>query len=418
MAGTPAAGGDLTQLDALLKNTYGDYLQNLEKESLPLRLLEKVTDGFEGRQFHDAVDLQRGWPVGGRGERETLPLKNANTVKNSTVTVKPQTLTVEVTQELIDKMQGNPGAFARGLETAMSQAREAFRVHLSKHVAGDGYSATGAATGRKMVLTATGATDAAFDAGGDAQVKFDTDHNVAVGMYVDIYNGSTKKVGNALVESLTSTEVKVNDDGTNTTGLPYTIQDNDELFLAGERGNAIHGLRAGADKGTIIATYMGINRSTYPEWAGNYTASLGDPISETVLDRHVDACRRRGGGDIDALLSSYAVRRPYLQTLQAQRQQIEVALKAGGNEKVAAYDGKPWYASPDVRAGSLFGLQLGSWALMEQTPFGWVRNQDSLLNRQGRTLVYEIYGRWTIEVYCRNPKANFLIEGATSDTVV
>lgn len=73
----------------------------------------------------------------------------------------------------------------------------------------------------------------------------------------------------------------------------------DELSTAlfsdgtGDDGKQMDGLQAAVDDGTNVATYAGINRSTYTWWQANYTA-LGGVLSLSAMATMFDSCEHAG----------------------------------------------------------------------------------------------------------------------------
>lgn len=130
----------------------------------------------------------------------------------------------------------------------------------------------------------------------------------------------------------------------------------------GQSDLEMDGLRAAVDDGTNVATYAGINRSTYTWWQAQYT-SLGTVLHLTDMATMYDSCEHNGKRP-DFIVTTKDIWSDYEALLISQVRFVNSdgsANKADGGMSRLAFRATPVESDPYCPAGKMFFLNTDSF---------------------------------------------------------
>lgn len=302
--------GDRTTLLELMKEVYDPMIA--EQQNLTAftwnEFDENDTDemklGGKGWVFENNMGgNQEG--IGARAERGTLPSAGTQRWKQGTVLPKYHYGTWELTGPMIMSAKKNVEAFANSQTSEMQRLTKDVIKDLNRVVWGSGSGQLG--------LVKSEEAGATFDVSAADSINF------RLNMVVDVWVGVTAVIRDTAT-GLTIDAMAVQADGDMriTLSVDKTLVAGDMVTRTGARvpaggDNEILGLKAAIDDGTVMVTYHGVSRTTYPLFKGN-VLSNGGTLRNMSLDLHqqaIDACSEMGGEEPDWLRMNQGQRRKF-----------------------------------------------------------------------------------------------------------
>lgn len=202
----------------------------------------------------------------------------------------------------------------------------------------------------------------------------------------------------------------------------------------GGTNREMQGLLAGADDGTIVATYLNIARSGNRYWQSVIVdasgAAFGGTMSEDLLQYGDDECSIRGNGKINAFVFSRSAARSLWKVLKQDRVFVDPRAYTGtGNGAGPAKSGLvimlgdrtvPVKVCRKLSPELAFGLTTSSWKRPTLGVFEWDDKTGSIWNRvvdsTGRKDAYFAVGQLSEELVCLAPRQNVKFTNLTAVT--
>lgn len=283
-----------------------------------------VTEGPDGKQINLAHVFSYGGGVGFMAEDDYIYTSQDPDIKQSNITIKQATATVEMSGRVMRRVKEGPAAFATWAERILPERVKRLAFHKDRALMGAGTGilfrvnmATPASTGLGI--------DSAFGiAGLEGAV-----HLIYLGDSIRLAadsGGATLRTNAAVVKKLSYTASTIDLDL-----LPTSTADNDYAALGDANVNGFGtkepmGLLGIVDDGTVVATFQGLARSTYPllnaQIIDATTANggvFGGQFGEDLLEYADRIAYERGMAKPDVLVCNRSARASFWKDLKNDR---------------------------------------------------------------------------------------------------
>lgn len=377
-------------VSAILKEVYpGSIEDELNNEIALWAVLdkEKVTLA-QGQHLVKPFRVNRNQGMGARNDTDMLPLPGNQTLASAKINMSSNYLVGEITGRVIRTSYSDDAAFENALEEEIRFSLTDIPNEIGRQLFG----------GAGQLTTVNGAVSAA------TAVVVNSTQYLAVGMYVEFWNGATNQTTNdaGLTTGYVGTQITAINNATNTVTVAtaQTIATGATVARAGNNTGAtatkeLMGLDVILDDGTDYPglNYFGVSRSTYPILNGNRTNAAGS-LSENLMQQAFDNARQIGGGIIDLVITDYGTRRAYTNLLTSLKRYPLEGVQApsfAGGLKVSedlrtqmgeglSFSGATVIPSRQAPPKKMFMLDTDSFKLYQQSEVEWVMNGDSVLH--------------------------------------
>lgn len=325
--GTKSSGSDFVGLNDALKHVYEPAMANNAVVESEVWDLFTEQEGFEwsegpdGKQINMSHIFASGGGSGFMDEDDYLYTPTSPTIKQSSLTLKQGTVTVELSGRTLRRVKAGPAAFATWADEALPLAVERLVFHKDRALMGDG---TGIVCRIDEVTPAVSdlGIDSAYGIAGLAGATNLVLENDSL-RFGPNANGTSLRTGAAVVSAVDYPNSEINIDA-----LPTSTADNDYVFVgdANVNGSGTRepmGLLGIVDDGTVLATFQGLSRTTYPRMQAHIidstSGTFNATLSEDLLDYSDSIAWQRGKGKPSIVLTSYSGRRSYWKSLKSDR---------------------------------------------------------------------------------------------------
>ena len=349
---------DSSTIDGLLKKVYTpkeiENLQNMETATLSK--IKKSPKKPAGQGFVFPVNLKKKKKgQGSQNELEALRTSGSQTPVQGTILPKVFTHTIRYSGLSLAIAKGNEESFA---DNATFQVEEGFKdssKELNAQLFRDGSG---------LLALVNGAVSAS------ATVTFDNGvpTHFREGMELDFFNGATKEVSAAEVSSINISSSQI------VLSSAVTLTDNDEIYRAGVNDNAPTdgkewaGLPLVTDDGSLLTTYEGISRSTYPKWDGISIAQSGANISNDKLQQAISRVKVTSGKKPKKIISNTSQFRKYLDVVTPMKTFNDSNKMDSGYVAVPTWNGMEWIEDTDCAFDTIYMIDPDYFELFEVTP--------------------------------------------------
>lgn len=328
--GTKGSGSDYIGLNDMMKNVYTESFENnVEADSEVSDIVSKaegfsVVDGPDGKQVTLGHIFSSGGGVGAMLEDDYLYTATTPTTKQSSLTIKQLTATVELSGRTLRRVKKGPAAFVSWAEEALPRKAARLAFHRDRMWIGAG---TGI-IGRINQGSPDGTDDGLDTAYGIANLEG------AVNLLLRDDNTKwTAAAAGTTVRALTAKVTSI--DYVNNTvtydQLPTSGVDNDYVFLGDANiqssgARECMGFEGLIDDGNVLSSIQGLSRTTYPELKSQVIDStstalnFGSTLSEDLLDYADSLCYERGNmGRPSHILVNRSGQRSFWKSLKGDR---------------------------------------------------------------------------------------------------
>jgi hypothetical protein len=385
------AEASLSTVSAILKEVYPGSIEDELNNEVGLWAVlekEKVTIEGEGKHLVRPFRVGRNQGLGARNDTDLLPQPGSQQLQNAQINMSSNYLVGQITGRVIRSSFGSDAAFENALE-------EEIQFSLTDIGSEIGYQVYGLLGQR---TTVNGAVTASTSV-----VVLNTQY-LAVGMYVEFWNGSTNETTNdsALPAGYTGTQITAINNATNTltVATAQTLTTGAGVSRAGNNTaqtttKELFGLDFFYDNGTDYPglLYFGANRATFPVLYGN-RVDAAHSLSESVMQQAFDSARQIGGGIIDFITCDYATRRTYTGLLTSDKRYPLEGVQSpqfAGGIKVSqdlrnqlgeglSFSGATVAPSRLAPPAKMYMNDLDSLTIYQQSEIEWVMNGDSILH--------------------------------------
>ena len=186
----------------------------------------------------------------------------------------------------------------------------------------------------------------------------------------------------------------------------------------------IMGIPGMVDDGTLVNSYFGVNRTSYPILQARVVANAGT-ISADLIQREIDVAEQRGQGNISVHLMHHSTRRAYLAVMEGDRRYMGGDLRNPDAGTKAAKGGSVGFGGVSIREEKHFPY--GMWVGMDTSSFmRFVSVEGRWEDRQGSILQLDTANAthtFTALFYMRDafamtrPNSSFRLDGLTTSVV-
>lgn len=302
-------GSNVTNLNGLLKQVYGDYLarqQNLSHMSYDkiAKSAKKYNAGGQG--FFGGINDYGNESIGAINEEEQFRTIDNEGYQQYKVLPKVNVAPIQFSGLVAEAANSDPEAFADSVVDALDRAKERLMKDMNRQFFGLG-------TG---LLCSPGGTVSSSA----TSFSVDSAQYLRKNMVIDIFNGASKSVDSYRIQEVDkaanvvyfSTQISV----AITAGsqiVKENIRDS-----APTDGKEMMGLRGIIDDATEVSTFENIDATTSRIWRGVRTSSATNLTSD-LLQRLLDDVRIAGGESPDLILMHQKQRRKYLDLVVPQK---------------------------------------------------------------------------------------------------
>lgn len=407
-------------VSAILKEVYPGAIEDELNNEVALWAVmdkEKVTVDGQGKRIVRPFRVNRNQGFGARNDTDILPQPGAQTLAQAQINMASNYLRGQITGRVIRTTYGDDAAFENALAEEISFGLTDFASEVGRQL----YNGAG------QLTTVNGAVTAS------TTVVVNNTQYLAVGMYVEFWNGATNQTTNdaGLPTGQTGTAIVTVNNATNTitvttaqasiaTGAAVARAQNNTSATATKE---FAGLDTMLDDNTDYPglAYFGVNRATYPVLYGN-RFDAATALTEDKMQQAFDLARQVGGGIIDAIFTDYRSRRVYSGLLTSLKRYplegVQAPEFAGGISvsrdlrtqlgEGLSFSGASVIPSRQAPPKKMWMLDTSTFHIYQQSEIEWVMNGDSILHPM-LTSGYDAYQFslfYDAQFYCEAPNRN------------
>jgi hypothetical protein len=410
-----------SQVDAILRDDYKSYWENLNQSTFLLGQIETKKDSVEGRIARHSIHTGRSGGIGARVEGATLPTADQQRHATVPVPVRWNTARIQLTVQLMAMATGEPGAFVNALESEMSIKNDV-RRDMNRQVFGtsNGVMATCGTTTTSATIQLLSTTTA-------AQMR-----HFYVGRYVDIGTvASPFTVAQArqiTAVDATNKTITVSGATLSTTSGTHFVFNSGSGGASDNSGSVNDGQAELTGMQTIMSTSAvlhTLNPSSQPIWKAQVYSNSGTnrPLAESMIDLGILNNQIESGETISALISNVGVFVSAKQILSAYQRNIDTLDFKGGFKGIKwdtpgvsgiGSGSIGWVTDFDCPANTVYGVNFDK-LVAHQIGEGWQWMDDdgAILSRVANSLAYEAVLYTSLELACVQRNAHFAITDLT-----
>jgi hypothetical protein len=418
----------LSTVDAILKDDYKDFLDNLNEANFLLSQVETRTDTVQGRIARHAVHLGRSSGVGARAENGTLPTAGNQSYATVPVPVRYVYGRIQLSGPTIRQAVSDRGAFIDALDAEMEGIKRDAMKDVNRQLWGTSngvIAQCGTTSSSTTVVLATTTGSTAL-----RQLFFDG------GMVVDI---GTVAAPTTVASARTVTAVDETNKTIAISGAAVTTSSSHFVFRSGAGGASsntgqpgdgqveLTGLQTIVDDSAVLHT---INPSTQPKWKAYVNANGGTnrSVTETLITGSIMKTLTNSGKKPSLLVSAEGVNLAISNLLLSLKRNMEQTQLKGGYAGIQFYspsvsgkgDESPTvlYADFDCPNNRLYGINPEVLVFHQVGDgFQFMDLDGAVMNRKPDIDAYEatlyMYG----ELACKQRNAHFVVKDLTEVTI-
>lgn len=389
---------DLTNFDPVLKDFYAPAVKDTLNSTIPLFKYVEMdgrSSNWSGNKVVQPQRVSRNVGVGARAEGGSLPTAGRQGYVEQQIGAKYNYGRIQVSLPTIVAARDDRGAFIRAIDSEMKGLSKDFRNDVNRQLYGIHILGSVNATVSSTQVVIKDAYDANVATSSKAL------RHLRVNQLVDLYQGASSVATDLTVSAIDSSTNTVTVDSTTS----FTADD--DLYVAGAKGNEIEGLLDALD---TTGTYQNIARGTYSSWQSNVLANSGTAraITDDLLQRGVDDMNEQGGGDLSVIFAHHSVRREYLKTLTPDKRFASTELRGG--HSALMFNGIPFEFDKDCPFRKAFLMDSTTWRYYIQSDVAWAEQDGSILSRVSNKPEFEAFLYLYANLACEQPNANARID--------
>lgn len=425
----------------------GPVVENFVMESELADIFDTSSAGIQydqttgGRYIERAQMFAPPGSVGARSENDYIPVPKNPEFLNSRMYLKKQLGALQMTGDTMRRVQGDEGAFLNYAQEALPLLVRRLKDSVDRQYIGWG-SGVLARTASVMVgpdgdgnyaidLTAAfGVTDY-----GDPFVNVPVRESIVFSSNASgtgLRNPGTTQSALILNVNPDTNVITVSCDAT----LAAAVQIGDYIAMGDESGTSfpdpvtgnkeIEGLLAAVDDGGIVPVYNNIDRADQYQWRGQiFDAQAGNfqgAMTEDLLVYCDDQSARRGGAQVNVVISSYSGQRGYRAAVKSDQIVLDKRSYVG-SKSYAPGKGVPIFLgnrtvemriSRKMPAQVAFGLTTGDFRRITLNQWEWSETSGAIWKQVTNSVGYKdafwAYGYMYENLYTPAPAHNFRID--------
>ena len=418
----------LSTVDAILKDDYKEYLDNLNEANFILSQVETRKDTVQGRIARHAVHLGRSSGVGARSENGTLPTAGNQAYATVPVPVRYVYGRIQLSGPTIRQAVTDRGAFIDALDAEMEGIKKDAMKDVNRQLWGTSngvIAQCGTTSSSTTVVLASSTGSTAL-----RQLFFDG------GMVVDI---GTVASPSTVASARTVTSVDETNKTIAISGAAVTTSSSHYVFRSGAGGASsntgqpgdgqveLTGLQTIVDDTAVLHT---INPSSQPKWKSyvNSNGGTNRSVTESLITGSIMKVLTNSGKKPRLLVSAEGVNLAISNLLLSLKRNMEQTQLKGGYAGIQFYspsvsgkgDEAPTalYADFDCPNNRLYGINPEVLVFHQVGDgFQFMDLDGAVMNRKPDQDAYEatlyMYG----ELACKQRNAHFVIKDLTEVSI-
>jgi len=462
MAYTGSTAAILSNYDEVLKTFYLPAIQEQLKQSTPLsNFIDANEEDVSGKDATIECHYGRNKGVGARADGGSLPDADYQKFKKATVPTKYNYGRVTFSGPTIAATRTEKGAYARVIETEITGLVKDVKQEVNRQMWGTGYgvlarwrSGDGSSTvtvqrryrgnsvggdgfgstfGIKYFAEIAAASTNVMTVSGStmtATTLSSTDIGPGTFVYGSDENGydtftptTNPSVSEAAGTYYVRPGASLSDDGSQSAGyqrlemmgIAGIVSDVDLDDIVFFDGSASTGF-------TTNDPLQGLAVGTYSWWKAQVDTATGTKyaaeraLTLNLMQKMFDKVERKAGKDYgpDMIMTTRAIRREYLDLMQADRRHVNTMALDGGFTALD-YNGVPFMVDDDAIDGCIYFLTLKDLQLYRMSDYDWMSKDGAILSRITGYDAYEAVLFRYAELGCKRRNAQGVLMDIKSD---
>lgn len=348
-----------------------------------LAKIEQTTADVWGKEIVKLAPFGVNGGVGAGTETGNLPNCAGNNYAQFKLTLKNFFGNIEISDKAMRASQSSEGAFVNLLNSEMDGLLKSSKFNFGRMLYGDG-------SGLLATTVANTSTDV-------KTLTVDSVKNLMEGMVVDVYDASKAAVSAMTGVRIVSIDrakkqITLSGGGTSAIGKDHTI------YVQGSKGNELTGLEAIFGTGNLY----GLSRSDY-SFLNPYSKTVEGDVTTVAIQSAIDYIEEMAGGTIDFIVSSYDVRRKYLNYLSLNRTNLDY-MNLDGGYKAISYSGIPFVADRFVADDTMYLLNTADFKLHQLCDWRWIEGEGgTVLHQVANKAIYTATLVKYADLLCERP---------------
>lgn len=379
----------LNSADNALKSFYLDAITDaLNMKANPfLAMVQRTTQDVVGKDVKKIVRTGMNGGICAGTETGELPSSKESNYITLTATLKNLYGTLEISDKAFRAAAKDEGAFVNLLNEEMNHLIKSANRNFGRMLFGTGDGEVGSV---EEVM----ATD---------KIKMYSMKNIAEGMCVDIYHGSTLVLENINVLAVDKQNKMITVTETSTL-TSSKVPTGSALYVHGSRGNEISGLDAIFLKDSVYGVNKDIAfmKPVIKEVAGNF--------DEELIESTIDEIEEASGGKINVILCSRDARRALVKLYRDKN--VAVPMQEVDGVRVISFNGIPVIVDDFCPNGRMYLLNTEDFKLHQLCDWQWMQAEDGKILKQvpGKPVYTATLVKYA-ELMCEKPCGQGLIAG-------
>ncbi len=331
--------------------------------------------------------------VGSGTESGDLPGCAGNNYAQFKLTLKNFYGNIEISDKAIRASANSAGAFVNLLNSEMEGLLKSSKFNFGRMLYGDGSG---------LIAKTVGNTSSSTNV-----LTVDSVKNLMEGMVIDVYDTSDMIVSNLTGVRIISID-RAKKEITLSASASSVLGEGYKIYVQNSKDNELTGLEA--IFGT--ANLYGLDRSDY-SFLNPYKVTDTTGVSTEAIQAAIDSIEEVAGGTIDFIVSSYKVRRAYIEYLSLNRTNLDY-MNLDGGFKALSYSGIPFVADRFVDDKTMYLLNTSDFKLHQLCDWRWIEGEGgTVLHQVANKAVYTATLVKYADLLCERPMGQAKITFST-----
>lgn len=418
----------LSTVDAILKDDYKDYIDQLNQATFLLSQIETRRDTVTGRIARHAIHLGRSSGVGARGENGTLPTAGNQAYATVPVPVRYVYGRIQLSGPTIRQAVTDRGAFVDALDAEMSGIRRDAMKDVNRQLWGTSngvIAQCGTTSSSTTVVLAASTGSTAL-----RNLFFDGGMVVDIGTVASPATVASARTITAVDEA--NKTVTISGAGISTTSSHFIFRTgaggaSNNSGQPGDGQIELTGVQTIVDDTAVLHT---INPASQPKWKAyvNSNGGTNRAVTETLITGSIMKALINSGKKPTLLVSSEGVHMSVANLFLSLKRNMEQTQLKGGYAGIQYYspsvsgqgDEGPTvlYADFDCPNNRLYGINPES-LVWHQVGEGWqfMDLDGAVMNRKPDIDAYEATLTCYAELACKQRNSHFVIRDLTETSI-
>lgn len=408
--------------NAMKDDYFNGIITQLNDNQKLVKIFTKDVEGFEsgGNQLIASIKTARNYAVRGVGDGGLLPSPKTPSYRKLTIPKRYVYGSTQISGPAIIQSQKSAASFAKAMDEISTDLVESIELFRERALCGWGRGILALVNGAGTNTTSITVDAPMGVAGSTNGVRF-----IMENMDVAIVDPVTTLP--ICIRTVSSVTDSTNTVTFNTAVSATDAPDNAYIVLATTDGSVIEssldqepmGLLGMVDDSTFLTTYFGVSRTTNPILKSTVIPSVGI-LTSMKLQRALDATEAKSGKMPDAHLMHHSIRREYLGVREADiryqddKMTPDIGYNKGAMDNAINYSKTPIIPISAMPYGYWFGVNKSSMVRTVDAEGEWINEDGAILSRLPNRDVFIANYRIFENYWCKQPNANFRLDGITA----